>query len=114
MPAAGAFYTIVHGDAIVGRGLHEHTREPKSILFSAHSRVTLAKSVSQSLEFLILGMGIKQSYPLPQRAFSGTNGAGSVNIQKTKRTKEIKMTDANADLLVYLTSPCASVFTVLF
>lgn len=114
VPTARAFYAILHGVATVGRGLPEDIGALTSILFCAHCRVTLARSASQSLGFLTLGMGIKQSYPVPQQAFSGTKRESSVNFQITKRTKEIRMTEANADLLVYLSSPCASLFMVLF
>ena len=114
VPTACACYTIFHVCTTGGRALLEETEALTSIQFSAHSRVTLTKSISQSLGFLILGRGIKQSYPIPQQAFIGINGEHSVNIQITKRTKEIRMTEANTDLLVYLSNPCASLFTVLF
>ena len=109
VPTVGAFCEIYHGDGTVETALQEDTQVLPSILSSTPSALTLAKSVSQNLR-----NWDKTIDPLPQQSLSGTNGENSVNIQITKRTKENRMTEENADLLVYLSCPCAFLFIISF
>lgn len=109
-----AICEMYHEDGTVEKTLQEDTQTLPFILSSAPSGVTLTKSASQSFEVPHLRDQDKTIDPFPWQSLSGTNGDSSVNIQITKRTKENRMTEEKADLLVYLSRPCAFLFIVSF
>ena len=92
----------------------EDTQTVPFILSSAPSGVTLTKAVSQSFEVPHLRDKDKTIDPFPWQSLSSTNGDSSENIQITKRTKENTVTEEKADLLVYLSHPCAFLFIISF
>ena len=112
MPAA--ICEIYHKDGTLEITPQEDTQAVPFILSSAPSGVTLTKAVFQSFEVPHLRDQDKTIDPFPWQSLSGTNGDSSVNIQITKRTKENTIMEEKADLLVYLSHPCAFLFIISF